>query len=158
MKAELLAEKYSQLGTQIIGLRYFNVYGPRQNDAYAGVITKFLENISKHTSPLIHGDGLQIRDFVYVGDVVTANLLAMKSKTKQRFFNIGTGVATSILDLAAMIIDASGLSIMPIYDEPLTGDVYASQADISLAKSLLAWKPETHLENWIYKFVNSMKK
>lgn len=158
LKAELLAEKYSQLGTQIIGLRYFNVYGPRQNVAYAGVITKFLENISTHKPPLIHGDGLQVRDFVYVGDVVAANLLAMKSKTKSGFFNIGTGVATSILDLATMIIDASGLSITPIHDAPLAGDVYASQADISLAKLLLKWKPKTKLENWITAFIRSMNK
>jgi UDP-glucose 4-epimerase len=154
LKAELIAEKYSQLGASIIGLRYFNVYGPRQNIAYAGVITKFLTNIVNDKPPLIYGDGLQVRDFVYVGDVVRANLIAMKSNTEKGFFNIGSGIKTSLLDLAEIIIHASGLSLKPIHTEPLKGDIRLSQADILLANSYLGWKPIMKLKNWIDESMN----
>lgn len=149
LQAELLAEKYSQLGAQIIGLRYFNVYGSKQNTAYAGVITKFLTNIANNTPPLIYGDGLQVRDFVYVEDVVKANLVAMKSSMKKGFFNIGSGITTSILDLATTIILASGLSLKPIHAEPIQGDIRLSQASIDLANSCLGWKPMMKLKDWI---------
>lgn len=158
MKAEFLAEKYSNLGTKIIGLRYFNVYGPRQNNAYSGVITKFLLNIASDIPPLIYGNGSQVRDFVHVKDVAIANLLAMKSDTKQGFINIGTGIATSILDLAEMVIHASGLKLEPIYGELLKGDVQKSLADVNSARSLLGWKSEIKLENWINMYVKSMVK
>lgn len=149
LQAELLAEKYSQLGADIIGLRYFNVYGSKQNSAYAGVITKFLTNIANNTPPLIYGDGLQVRDFVYVGDVVKANLVAMKSNVKKGFFNIGSGIAMSILDLAETITIASGLSLKPIHVEPTPGDIRLSQASIGLANSCLGWKPMMKLRDWI---------
>src|SRR5437660_6851520 len=137
LEDEYLAEKYSKLGVHIIGLRYFNVYGPSQNVAYAGVITKFLENIANRKAPVINGDGLQVRDFVYVGDVVKANLMAMESKVNFAFVNIGSGIALSINDLADMIIKASDLALKPIHGSSLEGDVKASQAEISLAKNCL---------------------
>ena len=155
---EYLAEKYSKLGVHIIGLRYFNVYGQRQNVAYAGVITKFLENIANRKAPVINGDGLQVRDFVYVDDVAKANLLAMESKVNFAFVNIGTGIALSINDLADMIIKASGLAIKPIHGLPLEGDVRASQADISLAKKLFGWHAETKLEDWLNETVQQITK
>lgn len=158
LEDEYLAEKYSKLGVNIIGLRYFNVYGPRQNVAYAGVITKFLENIANHNVPIINGDGLQVRDFVYVGDVAKANLMAMESKVNFAFVNIGTGIALSINDLADIIIKASGLAIKPVHDLPLEGDVRASQADVSLAKKLLGWKAETKLEDWLNETVQQIMK
>jgi UDP-glucose 4-epimerase len=155
---EYLAEKYSKVGVSIIGLRYFNVYGPRQNVAYAGVITKFLENIANSKAPVINGNGLQVRDFVYVGDVVKANLMAMESKVNFAFVNIGTGTALSINDLADIIIKASGLAIKPVHGPPLEGDVMASQADVSLAKKLLGWKAETKLEDWLNETVQQIMK
>jgi len=94
LEAEYLAEKYSKSGTQVIGLRYFNVYGKGQNPNYAGVITKFQENIMTEKSPIIFGDGSQVRDFISVDDVCQANLAAMKSNEKNGFFNIGTGIVT----------------------------------------------------------------
>ena len=158
LEDEYLAEKYSKLGVSIIGLRYFNVYGPRQNIAYAGVITKFLENIANSKAPIINGDGLQVRDFVYVGDVAKANLMAMESKVNFAFVNIGTGTALSINDLANIIIKASGLAIKPVHDPPLEGDVKDSQADVSLAKKLLGWKAETKLEDWLNETVQQVMK
>ncbi|VVC05652.1 ADP-L-glycero-D-manno-heptose-6-epimerase [uncultured archaeon] len=158
LEDEYLAEKYSKLGVPIIGLRYFNVYGPRQNIAYAGVITKFLENIANRKTPIINGDGLQIRDFVYVGDVAKANLIAMESKVNFAFVNIGTGIALSINDLANIIIKASGLAIKPVHGPPLEGDVRTSQADVSLAKKLLNWKAETKLEDWLNETVQQIMK
>ena len=153
LEDEYLAEKYSELGVDIIGLRYFNVYGRGQTSAYAGVITKFIENVRNHKPPIINGDGLQVRDFVYVGDVARANLLAMESKIEHGFFNIGSGVATSILILASMVIHSSGLSIKPIHNKALEGDIRLSQADISLAKNLLKWEPKTMLEDWLNQII-----
>jgi UDP-glucose 4-epimerase len=158
LEDEYLTEKYSKLGVPIIGLRYFNVYGPRQNIAYAGVITKFLENIANNKSPIINGDGLQVRDFVYVEDVAKANLMAMESKVNFAFINIGTGTVLSINDLADSIIKASGLAIKPVYGQPLEGDVKDSQADVNLAKKLLGWKAETKLEDWLNETVKQIMK
>lgn len=149
LEDEYLAEKYSKLGVHIIGLRYFNVYGPRQNIAYAGVITKFLENIANRKDLVIYGDGLQIRDFVHVEDVAKANLMAMESKANFAFVNVGTGTTISINDLADIMIKASGLKIKAVHNPPLEGDVRASQADISLAKKLLGWKPEAKFKDWL---------
>ena len=143
---EFLAEKYTKLGTQIIGLRYFNVYGIGQTLDYAGVITKFLDKINENKPPVIYGDGSQIRDFIFVKDVARANLSAMKSNVKKGFFNIGTGKSISIKDLANLMIKISGKSLEPIFEELPPGDVKLSKADISNSTNLLNWKPETSLE------------
>lgn len=149
LEAEYLIEKYAKLGVRIIGLRYFNVYGKGQTGSYAGVISKFIENIRTRKPPIINGDGLQVRDFVYVGDVAEANLLAMISKVDYSFFNIGTGLATSILELANMVIHSSGLSFRPIHEKAVEGDIRLSQADISLVSNTLKWKPLTKLQDWL---------
>ncbi|MGI0011437.1 MAG: NAD-dependent epimerase/dehydratase family protein [Nitrosopumilaceae archaeon] len=155
LEAEYMAEKYAKLGTRVIVLRYFNVYGKGQSSAYAGVITKFIDCITSHKPPVINGDGLQVRDFVFVDDVARANLLAMESKVNFSFINIGTGMSVSILDLANMIIQASGLAIKPIYNETLEGNIRTSLADISLAKKLLNWEPQTKLEGWLNEIVSN---
>ena len=147
LEAEYLAEKYSKSGTPIIGLRYFNVYGKGQNPNYAGVITKFQENIMTEKSPIIFGDGLQVRDFISVDDVCQANLAAMKNNVKNGFFNIGTGIATSIKNLADLMISISGKSLKPEYSSLPEGDVKLSQADIHLALKKLSWKPKITLKD-----------
>jgi len=147
LEDEYLAEKYSKSGTQIIGLRYFNVYGLGQTLDYAGVITKFLENISSGKSPIIFGDGSQIRDFIFVKDVAKANLVAMNSSIDHGFFNVGTGIAISIKDLAYLMIKISGKDLELIFDKLPEGDVKNSQADITLAKKLLGWEYVTKLED-----------
>ena len=149
LEDDKLAEKYAKNGLKVIGLRYFNVFGPRQSKEYAGVIKLFLERIQQSLSPLINGDGLQVRDFVYVDDVVNANILAMESDIDGEFFNIGTNSAISVLDLANIIIKFSGLKLKPIHRSAVPGDVKATQADITKAKMMLKWKPTTSLKDWL---------
>ncbi len=157
LEDDKLAEKYAKNGLKVIGLRYFNVFGPRQSKEYAGVIKLFLGRIQQGLSPLINGDGLQVRDFVYVDDVVNANILAMESDVDAGFFNIGTGNTISILDLATMIIKFSGLKLKPIHRQDVPGDVKATQADITKAKMMLKWKPTTSLEDWLKSAVLDVK-
>lgn len=149
LQDEILAEKYSKQGVRIIGLRYFNIYGKGQSISYAGVITKFLEQIRKCNPPIIYGDGLQVRDFIHVEDVANANLLAMESKIDFSFINIGTGKPTTILDLANMMIKAAHLEVKPVHEKSLQGDVKQSLADINLAKKLLGWTPQMELDYWL---------
>jgi len=148
LDCEFLAEKFSKEGLKVIGLRYFNVYGLGQNDAYAGVITKFLNKIKENKSPEIFGDGLQTRDFIFVKDVANANLSAMMSKINFEFFNIGSQKSISILELAQIIIKNSGLDLKPEFKESLQGDAKTSLADISLAIKKLQWNPTYKLEKW----------
>ena len=157
LEDDKLAEKYAKNGLKVIGLRYFNVFGPRQSKEYAGVIRLFLERIQQGLPPLINGDGLQVRDFLYVDDVVNANILAMESDVDAEFFNIGTGSTISILDLATMIIKFSGLKLKPIHRPPVPGDVKATQADITKAKMMLKWKPTTSLKDWLKSAVLDVK-
>ena len=157
LEDDKLAEKYARNGLKVIGLRYFNVFGPGQSKEYAGVIKLFLERIQQGLPPLINGDGLQVRDFVYVDDVVNANMLAMESNVNGEFFNIGTNSVVSVLDLANMIIKFSGLKLKPIHRPPVPGDVKATQADITKAKMMLKWKPTTSIENWLKSTVLDIK-
>ena len=104
LKDEELAINYSKMGVNVIGLRYFNVFGIRQSKEYAGVIKLFLERIRNKLPPKINGDGTQFRDFVHVSDVVKANILAMESDVNHSFFNVGTNSSISILELANTVI------------------------------------------------------
>ena len=151
---EYLFEKYSNLGVSIIGLRYFNIFGKGQTLAYSGVITKFLDRIRESKPPIIFGDGSQIRDFVFVGDVVRANLTCMNNKSSNFLINVGSGKATSILQLANMMIGFSGLSLQAIFQEPQEGDIHKSHADISSAKKLLKWEPKIELKTWLHNTIS----
>ena len=146
---EKIATRYANEGVRVIGLRYFNVFGEKQSQAYAGVIKKFLKKARDGQAPTINGDGSQTRDFVYVVDVVQANILAMKSSVNHEFFNVGTGTTISVLELAELIIDAFGLSIKPVHGPELPGDVKITKADISLAKKLLDWQPKVDIRKWL---------
>jgi len=148
LECEFLAEKFSKEGLKVIGLRYFNVYGLGQNDAYAGVITKFLNKIKEKKSPEIFGDGSQTRDFIFVKDVANANLSAMESEINFEFFNIGSQKSISILELAQIIIKKSGLNLKPEFKEPLQGDAKISLSDITLAIKKLQWNPTYKLDKW----------
>ena len=155
LDGEVLAKKYSEMGVRVIGLRYFNVFGPRQSKEYAGVIKLFLEKIKQKIPPKINGDGLQTRDFVHIDDVVMANILAMDSNIKHEFFNVGTGNSISILELANAIIRASSLSLEPIHGPELSGDVRATQADTTLIRKLLNWEPTIRLDDWVTKTISN---
>jgi UDP-glucose 4-epimerase len=144
---EKLASKYAAQGLRVIGLRYFNVFGIGQNPSYAGVIPQFIQKISKHESPIIEGDGNQIRSFTFIDDVVRANYLAFESKIDHAFFNIATEKMTTINELAELLIKMSELDLKSIYKNQRQGDIKKSYADISKAKKLLRWNPEINLEN-----------
>ena len=149
---EFLAEKYSKDNVSIIGLRYFNVYGKGQTGSYAGVITKFIDKLKQEKSPIIFGSGTQLRDFIFVEDVALANIVAMQSNVESGFFNIGTGVTTSIQQLAKIIIKLSGLKLEIQYEKALDGDVQSSQAETSLTESILKWKYSVGLKEGLAKF------
>lgn len=146
---EHLFKKYSEMGTKIIGLRYFNIFGKGQTLEYAGVITKFLDRIKHSESPIIFGNGLQIRDFIHVEDVVMANLLSMTNDVSNLLVNIGTGKTITILELADTILKISGLDLRPIFKDPVQGDIEKSQADISLAITSFNWRPKKDLKEWL---------
>ncbi len=141
------AERYMRLGCELYGLetislRYFNVYGPRQDPSspYSGVISIFMKMAVGNQSPVIYGDGNQSRDFIYVADVVAANLLAATSASaKGEIVNIGTGSSIGINQLWDMICSFSGLTIKPQHQPARPGDIYASVADTRHAKSLLGF-------------------
>ena len=149
---EKLAKKYHDLGVPIIGLRYFNVYGIGQTNDYAGVITKFFDQIKLNQSPVVFGDGSHTRDFVSVEDVAQANLLSMQSSTDFSFLNIGTGIPTSVKELAQLMINLSGKKLEIKFDELPQGDVKESLADVSLAKKLIGWNYNTSLKDGLKKF------
>ena len=155
---EILAKKYAKEGVKIIGLRYFNVFGERQSKNYAGVIKLFLERIENHNPPIINGNGSQIRDFVYVKDVVQANIMALESDVENAFINIGTGKTVSILELANQIVKSSNLKLNLIHQDALKGDVMESKADVSLAKKLLNWEYKIELNDWLEDTVSRLLK
>lgn len=149
---EKLAIKYHNLGTSIIGLRYFNVYGNGQNLDYAGVITKFYNAIQENKSPTVFGDGSQIRDFISVEDVANANYKAMVSTNNFSFLNIGTGISTKILDLANLMINLSHRDLYPTFEKLPKGDVIESLADTFLAKKIIDWEYTTQLSEGLKKY------
>jgi UDP-glucose 4-epimerase len=142
---EIIAEKFSKEDLSVIGLRYFNVYGIGQTGTYAGVITKFLENIKNQKPFIINGTGNQVRDFIHVKDIAKANLVAMESKIEKGFFNIGTGIPTSINDLAKLMIDLSHHEQGMIHGPSLEGDVEISQADMKFTRKSFNWHHEINL-------------
>ena len=157
LKKEELAIKYSEMGVKVIGLRYFNVFGKGQSKEYAGVLKLFLERIRDKLPPKVNGDGTQFRDFVYVKDVVNANILSMDSEISHGFFNVGTNSSITILDLAKIIIKSSGLHIEPVFGLALKGDVQGTIANIDLIKEKIGWKPTVVLEEWIDEIISTNK-
>ena len=146
---EKLAIKYAKNGLKVISMRYFNIFGERQSKEYAGVVKLFLERIQNKLPPKINGDGLQARDFVFVGDVVKANIMAMESNVDHAFFNVGTNTNISVLELANIMIKAANLDIKPIFGPALEGDVKITIADISLIKKSLGWYPTITIQEWL---------
>lgn len=148
--AKLAVEHYlrfyrQQYGIVPIALRYANVYGPRQNGlGEAGVVAIFIEKFLAGEQPLINGDGLQTRDFVYVGDVVRANLLAL-AYPKAGVFNIGTGQETDILTVYLKLQGLTGSTRGPAHGPTKPGEQRRSVLNCRLAQDLLGWQPKTTL-------------
>ena len=153
VEKEKLAQDFWRDGVNIIGLRYFNVYGKGQTGSYAGVITQFMKKIDSSLPPIIHGKGDQIRDFVSVEDVATANLKSMEADTTQDFLNIGTGKSVSILELAKLMIRISSKNLEPVFDEELPGDVEKSQADTIHSMEKIGWSYEIELDSGLKKLM-----
>ena len=157
LKKEELAQKYSEMGVKVIGLRYFNVFGKGQSKEYAGVLKLFLERIRDKLPPRINGNGTQFRDFVYVGDVVNANMMSMNSDVNHAFFNVGTNTSITILDLAKIIIKFAKLDLEPVFGPALKGDVQKTIANIDLIKEKIGWKPSVFLEEWVNEIISMNK-
>lgn len=158
---ELYAENFSRLyGIQTVGLRYFNVFGRKQDPfgAYAAVIPKFFISLIKHQRPVINGDGSYSRDFTYIDNVVQANQLAAvanKQEAVNTVYNIAFGERTTLLELFNLIrqnlirFDSEISSIEPEYGQFRTGDIPHSLADISKARTLLGYNPEYNIASGI---------
>jgi UDP-glucose 4-epimerase len=137
------------LGIETVCLRYFNVYGPRQNpeSKYSSVVPGFIFDIVKNKTPVVDWDGKQSRDFVFVKDVVQANMLAMKAKNASgEVFNVGNGRATEIYEILMQIEKILGKKIRPKFGPKREGDVRKVYSDISKARRILGFKPAFTLE------------
>jgi UDP-glucose 4-epimerase len=159
--SKLASEYYCKVYTKLYGiptviLRYFNIYGPGQSAAYAGVITRFVRDALRQSPPVIFGDGGQTRDFVFVNDVVNATLSSLdKSLPGAITINVATGRATSITSLAKMILDILQLQYLhPTHTSPRAGDVRHSRADVSLARKMLSFRPKYDLNDGLRATIN----
>lgn len=160
--SKLAAENYMSsffrmYGLKTASLRYFNVYGPHQiASPYSGVIAIFISRTLQNQPLIIFGDGKQTRDFTFVQDVVNANILAVKKDNAiGQVFNLGSGIQTSILDLAHKVLELCDKSDLEIQFQPLrAGDVLHSFADIERAKTLLEYTPQFDLNKGIIETIS----
>ena len=133
------------MGLDGVSLRYFNIFGPRQDPSspYSGVISLFSRLMSEGKRPVIHGDGLQTRDFTYVANAVAANLAAMRSEAPMggAVLNVGTGDRISLLELIAAINDALGTNLEPEFQPARVGDILHSQASLDRIRTTLGYAP-----------------
>ena len=154
---ERLAKLYNTLyGVKSIGLRFFSVYGPREKykGKYANIITQFLWAMLKDEQPVIFGDGNQTRDFIYVGDIVKALMLAMKKDFEYEIFNVGTGVAYSFNQIIDSLNELIGKNIKPIYKpNPIKNYVKDTLADTAKAEKMLGFKAKTTLKDGIAQLI-----
>lgn len=156
--SKLAGEKYlhyysETFGLKYISLRYSNVYGPRQNpEGEAGVVAIFIGRILKGKEPVVNGDGEQTRDYIYVDDVVEANIRATLVEAEGPF-NIGTGIETSVNTILRKLIDISEVDIRGIHGPPKKGEQRRSVLDCTKVKRLLRWEPEITLQEGLRRTV-----
>ena len=162
--SKLAGEQYLSVFSEVYGigtisLRYFNVFGPRQDpdSLYAAVIPRFITNILHHRSLSIFGDGGQTRDFTYVKDVVHANIRAMESGA-QGVFNVACCRRISVQELAALIMEITGISVPLTFEPPRAGDIRDSLADISRAQAAFGYKPEYTVKSGLAETVDWFRK
>ena len=160
--SKLTAERYAGLAAELWGvpavsLRYFNVFGlPMEESEYTGVISIFFNRLLAGEPLVIYGDGGQFRDFVHVGDVVQANLRAALHGRPGGVYNIGTGVTTSVRQLAEAILEITGKSAEILYRDPRAGEVRESVADIALARRELGYAPRFDLRRGLLEMWRSL--
>ncbi|MDA8019145.1 MAG: SDR family NAD(P)-dependent oxidoreductase [Thermoanaerobaculia bacterium] len=155
---EQLADVFHRaFGMETVGLRYFNVYGPRQrpDGPYAAVIPRFVDACLAHRAPIIHGDGKQSRDFTWVGDAVAANLLAAVAPSQScgRSYNVAGGRRVTLLELAAVVRAATGDAPEPEHGPPRPGDVRHSLADLTQVADGLGYQPAVELDDGLARTV-----
>ena len=147
---ELYAQTFGRCyGLENVCLRYFNIFGPRQDpdSPYSGVLSRFSTSFLDSTSPVVFGDGEQTRDFTYVENAVQANLLACEAPSASgRTFNVGTGHAVSLNQVLQMFQKASGKTLEAKYEPSREGDIRDSLADIRLAREFLGYEPTVLFE------------
>lgn len=156
---KFVGEVYSQVfgrcyGLENVSLRYFNVFGPRQDPGspYSGVLSKFITAILEDTGPVVFGDGEQSRDFTYIENVVQANLLACEApNVSGKVFNVGTGNRFTLNQTLRILETISGKSVAAKYDPPRDGDIRDSEADISLARGILGYDPQVNFQTGLQK-------
>jgi nucleoside-diphosphate-sugar epimerase len=149
---------YRCYGLETVALRYFNVFGPRQDPSspYSGVLAKFITLMLRGEQPAIFGDGEQSRDFTYIDNAVHANLLACKAdaaKAAGQVFNIATGRRTTLNETCKLLQGLTGYSGEPKYGPPREGDIKHSLADISKAEAALGYKPKVDFEEGLRRTV-----
>lgn len=162
--AKLAGEYYCKSFTETYGLetvilRYFNVFGPRQDptSTYAAVIPKFIARMKAGQAPIIFGDGTQTRDFTFVDNIVEGNLLAATAdKAVGQVINLATGQPTSLLDLVDGLNRVMRTAYNPIFQPARTGDILHSRADIQRAKDLLGYEPQVTFDDGLYQTVQSL--
>ena len=162
---KLSVEYYGRIFSQIynletVGLRYFNVFGPRQdpNSQYSAVIPKFINKILINENPVIFGDGEQSRDFSYIDNVVDANMLALTAKNVSgEVFNIACGERTTLNEMITMFGTCLNTNIKAEYTEPRSGDIKHSFANISKAKTLLGYQPKVTFKEGLKKTIDWYK-
>jgi|APSaa5957512535_1039671.scaffolds.fasta_scaffold01937_12 UDP-glucose 4-epimerase len=142
-----------------ISLRFFNVYGNGQSNAYAGVITKFLKNIHENRTIEIFGDGKNTRDYVFIDDLIHGIIQAIKNIQGQRgtVYNLGSGKSTSVTDLALLMLKISNKKLEINYKSPRPGDLLFSEVEISKAKNELKFFPKFNLELGLTKLLQEME-
>jgi UDP-N-acetylglucosamine 4-epimerase len=157
---EIYAQVFGRCyGMECIGLRYFNIFGPRQdpNGAYAAVIPKFIDLMKEGKQPTINGDGTFSRDFTYVENAVQANILALTTDNKECFgeaMNIGAGGQTSLLELIEVLKKELDVDIEPIFGPERPGDIPHSNANISKAQNMLGYDPKISFKEGMKIYVN----
>jgi UDP-glucose 4-epimerase len=149
---------YRAYGLEGVCLRYFNIFGPRQaaDSPYSGVIAQFTYKMMAGETPTIFGDGLTSRDFNYIDNAVSANLLACLAPSEVatgRVFNIGTGRSHTLNEVYAAIANQLGFTAEPIYGPPREGDIKHSLADITRAGNELGYQPRAHFHEGLKKTV-----
>ncbi|NOQ39487.1 MAG: NAD-dependent epimerase/dehydratase family protein, partial [Anaerolineales bacterium] len=158
---EIYTKIYSDLlNLDVVALRYFNVYGPRQNPGsdYAAVIPIFIKKILAGEKPVIYGDGGQSRDFIYIDDIVRANLLAAEStQAAGRVVNICSGAEINLLQLVDNLSIIFNREVQPDFERVRPGDIYRSSGDPTLARDILEFKPQMDLETGLRKTVSWME-